>query len=195
MKIYDCFLDDKNEFAVDNTTIGKMIAQAGKQHLWGPHKAEARIDTVVIHYMSAVYVTPDDPYNVGQLLKLFCDYGVSCHYLITREGEIYRLVPEEARAWHCGGSIMPDPDNRRNVNDFSIGIELAATAKSGFTEAQYDALCKLCADIEERHGIGMKYIGHDHIAGKRAVELSLRKDIKTDPGPLFDWDYFTRRLR
>ncbi len=144
------------------------------------------IDTIVIHYMSAINVDPDrwdDPALARQILAAT---HVSAHYLIDRDGEIYRLVREEDVAWHAGGSIMPAPDNRRNVNGFSIGIETIATDTSGFTNAQYHALARLIADIETRHPI-RHLLGHDQIAGQRAVALGLRHDLKPDPGPLFDW--------
>ncbi|MDR2579203.1 MAG: N-acetylmuramoyl-L-alanine amidase [Chitinispirillales bacterium] len=194
MKIHDCLLNNRNGFSIGNTTLGKMVATAKKQNLWDK-RPSGLVDTVVIHYMSAVNITPGNPYDMGQLLKIFCDYGVSCHYLITREGDIFRLVPEEAKAWHCGPSIMPDPDNRTGVNDFSIGIELAATADSGFTDAQYRALRELSLDIEKRHGMDMNFVGHDQIAGKRAVSMGLRKEPKADPGRLFDWEFFAGSLR
>ena len=85
---------------------------------------------------------------------------------------------------------MPEPDNRTGVNDFSIGIELMATEKSGFTELQYKSLCNLCDSIETRYGRTFKYVGHDQVSGERAVSLGLRKEIKQDPGDLFDWQYF-----
>jgi N-acetyl-anhydromuramyl-L-alanine amidase AmpD len=40
----------------------------------------------------------------------------------------------------------------------------------------------------------MIYVGHEDIAGKRAVRRGLRVDIKTDPGPNFDWIRFRRDL-
>jgi len=199
--INKCLLDDKNDYPIGASTIGAMIASSGKEHLWEERSSCIgidvvdtinTIDTVVIHYMSAIDITPDDPYNFGQLLKIFCDYGVSSHYLINREGEIYNLVPESKKAWHAGPSIMPEPDNRTGVNEFSIGIELTATTDSGFTDAQYKALSELCVDIENRHHKKMIYVGHDMIAGERAVSLGLRKEPKVDPGTLFDWDYFTQ---
>ncbi|MDR0330939.1 MAG: N-acetylmuramoyl-L-alanine amidase [Chitinispirillales bacterium] len=186
MKINKCILDDANDFAVGASTVGALISSAGKRHLWEA-RADGRVDTVVIHYMSAVNICPGDPYNVGQVLKIFCDYGVSSHYLITRRGKIFSLVPEEMKAWHAGLSIMPEPDNRKGVNEFSIGIELLATEASGFTKLQYGALSRLCADIEKRHHKKMTYVGHDQIAGERAVALGVRKDAKIDPGPLFNW--------
>jgi len=194
MRIYDCILDDGNDFAVGASTVGGLIASSGKRHLW-VERAGGQVDTVVVHYMSAVNIDPERPYDLGRLLGIFCEYGVSSHYLITRRGKVYRLVPEEAKAWHAGLSIMPEPDNREGVNEFSVGIELAATADSGFTESQYGALCRLCRDIERRHGRRMAYVGHDQIAGARAVAMGIRADAKPDPGPLFDWKRFTDSLR
>jgi N-acetyl-anhydromuramyl-L-alanine amidase AmpD len=188
MNINECLLDAENSCRpVDAAvTIGSLIASYGKKHLWDD-RAGGGIDTIVIHYMSAVDIAQNDPYNLARLLKIFCDYGVSAHYLILRDGEVYRLVPEDMKAWHAGPGIMPAPDDRTGVNEFSIGIELAATESSGFTDAQYEALNLLCIDIEERYRKKMVYVGHDMIAGERAVAMGLRKEPKVDPGPLFDW--------
>jgi len=192
VNINECLLSGGNDYPVGASTIGAMIASSGKEHLWDERAGGIdTVDTVVIHYMSAVAVAPDDPYNLGRLLKIFCDCGVSSHYLIDRDGNIYNLVPEDKKAWHAGVSVMPEPDNRHGVNEFSIGIELLATERSGFTEAQYEALRRLCNDIEERRHKKMVYVGHDTIAGERAVALGLRKEPKVDPGPLFDWSRIT----
>jgi len=145
-----------------------------------------QVDTIVIHYISGVNVDRarwDDPQLALQILK---QYRVSAHYLIDRDGAIYTLVPERHVAWHAGGSIMPSPDNRRNVNNFSIGIECIATKESGFTEAQYRSLSHLVQDISSRHPI-RHLVGHDEISGARAVRLGLRRDVKPDPGARFDW--------
>jgi N-acetyl-anhydromuramyl-L-alanine amidase AmpD len=145
-----------------------------------------RVDTVVIHYSSGINVDPghwDDPALVR---RIFARYHVSAHYLIDRGGTVYQLVPEHDVAWHAGGSIMPAPDNRHNVNAFSIGIELVATANSGYTEAQYGVLHALLAGIRARHPI-THIVGHDEISGQRAVQLGLRRDLKVDPGAHLDW--------
>jgi len=193
MKIHDCFLDSKNSTYVGDTKLGELVSSQGKEHLW-EERVHGRIDTVVIHYMSAAAINIYRFYDPELLLGILCNYGVSCHYLISRKGKTFRLVPENKKAWHCGPSIMPEPDNRTGVNEFSIGIELVATEHSGFTSFQYKALCKLCFDIETRYGIIPHYVGHDQIAGKRAIDKGLRKEAKTDPGPLFDWDLFSKRM-
>src|SRR5579862_5425049 len=46
---------------------------------------------------------------------------VSAHYLIEEDGRIFRLVPEERRAWHAGLSFWK---GERDINAVSIGIEI-----------------------------------------------------------------------
>jgi N-acetyl-anhydromuramyl-L-alanine amidase AmpD len=191
--ITQCLLDADNPFPCGGTTIGALIAASGKRRLW-EERSGAQVDVVVVHYTSAVAVAPAAPFNKGQVLKLFNDYGVSSHYLIGRRGGVDLLVPESAKAWHAGGSIMPEPDNRRAVNDFSIGIEVMATADSGFTPAQYRNLARLSAAIERQHDMKFSYVGHDQIAGARAVALGLRAEPKVDPGLLFNWAIFFNEL-
>ena len=172
--------------------VKKAVATAGSLKMIStpiPHfrAASSRtVDTIVMHYISGINVDAgrwDDP---GLSRSILRQYGVSAHYLVARDGTVYRLVNEKNVAYHAGGSIMPAPDNRRNVNRFSIGIEVIATQKSGYTEAQYVAVEQLVNGIRLRHPI-KNIVGHDEISGRRAVTMGLRKDVKPDPGPLFDW--------
>ncbi|HOF88473.1 MAG TPA: N-acetylmuramoyl-L-alanine amidase [Armatimonadota bacterium] len=155
--------------------------------------AARRVDTVVIHYLSGINVDRSRWSEPALCLEILRRYRVSAHYLIDRAGTVYALVDERDIAWHAGGSIMPAPDNRRGVNRFSIGIELIATHTSGFTDAQYAALATLVRGIQRRHPI-RHLVGHDQISGRRAVQLGLRKDVKPDPGPRFDWPRFRRMV-
>ncbi len=186
--VLSCLLDVRNEMRIDNTTVGGMIAKTGKSRLWGEREGAA-VDTIVVHYISAIETNPRRWFDPKSIMPIYIECGVSSHYMIDRDGVVYRLVPEAMRAWHCGGSIMPAPDNRRSVNEFSIGVELIATDDSGFTGRQYCALGRLCREIEERYG-AMRYVGHQDVAGARAVELGLRTEPKIDPGPLFEWRRF-----
>ena len=193
MKVTVCLLDTENGLLAGDGTIGALVAASGKRHLW-EERCGTVVDVIVVHYTSAAAVAPPAPFGRESVLKIFCDYGVSSHYLIGRKGGVCRLVPEEMKAWHAGGSIMPEPDNRQAVNEFSIGIELLATATSGFTPSQYSSLSQLCGDIERRYGRRFLYVGHDQIAGDRAVALGLRGEPKNDPGKLFDWKRFFSEL-
>ncbi len=193
MNVTPCLLDSNNSLIVDGATLGSRIAATGKEHLWEPRRRPDAMDVIVIHSVCAEALMPEDPFDSRWILKIFCDQGVSSHYLIERSGAVLGLVPEEMKAWHAGGSIMPDPDNRRGVNEFSIGIELAASASSGFTASQYRRLAMVCVDIERRLRRRFAYVGHEQIAGERAKGLGLRQEVKTDPGPAFDWrDFFGR---
>jgi AmpD protein len=152
----------------------------------------AAIDTVVVHYISAVNIAPDDPFNLQLILDLLrkpIEYTagdgklksvrVSAHYLITRQGEIHRLVDEQNVAWHAGFSSLRGRHVDDSCNEFSIGIELMGGKNFEYTDKQYQALIELIRDIRTRYEIAAENIvGHDFIAPGR----------KEDPGPHFDWD-------
>ncbi len=189
-EVRDCYLDTSNTFALGDETLGQVISRSGHTHLWAERRSQ--IDTVVIHYISAAGKEVEDPFRLDFILPIFPEYGVSSHYLIQRDGSVYALVPESHKAWHSGPSIMPPPDSRRSVNDFSLGVELVATDQSGFTPEQYASLASLCREFEYTYSSELRFVGHSDIAGPRAVELGLRAVPKPDPGPLFDWDRFHR---
>lgn len=193
MQITDILLDNTNTFVIKNRLFNELLRCCGKDHLWSERTVKS-FDVAVIHYISAVDITPQDPYNLAEILGIFCDFGVSSHFLIDRNGIVYRLVPETEKAWHCGGSRMPAPDCRLNVNEFSVGIELMATEKSGFTPEQYDSIVNLAIYLENKYSRKLTYVGHDMIAGQAAVDEGLRQTIKTDPGPLFDWHHLENRI-
>jgi AmpD protein len=152
----------------------------------------ADIDTIVVHYISAVGISPADPFNLEQILDLLrkpiekpADGGelksvrVSAHYLITRQGEIHKLVDEQNVAWHAGISSLRGRQIDNSCNEFSIGIELMGGKNFDYTDEEYQALIELIRDIRTRYRIAEENIvGHDFIAPGR----------KEDPGPHFDWN-------
>ncbi len=184
--ITSCLLDRDNQYCWNGKRIGQMIAGSGKEHLWEA-RAHGLVDTIVFHYISACEVLPANPFLTDRILAIFAELGVSSHYLITREGSVLQLVPKNMKAWHCGGSIMPFPDCREGVNEFSLGIELVGTHDSGFTDAQYRSLAELCHELEDTYQLRFRYVGHQDISGQEAVRRGLRKEAKIDPGPLFEW--------
>ncbi|MBN1980102.1 MAG: N-acetylmuramoyl-L-alanine amidase [Chitinivibrionales bacterium] len=191
LKIQHYLLESKNAARLTTTSAAQCLTNGKNKYLWSDRPAGSVIDTIVLHYISAVNIRPHDPYNLEEIIKIFCSNAVSSHFLIERHGVVWQLVPEQQKAWHCGGSIMPPPDDRTGVNEFSIGIELVATHTAGFTREQYENAALLCNDIQKRWPIAY-FCGHEHVAGQRAVDLGLRSDVKVDPGPLFDWALFTR---
>lgn len=101
---------------------------------------------------------------------------VSSHYLIDKDGTIYRCVPEEERAWHAGHSEL---FGRPDVNSFSLGIELVDDSDvDAYPAAQLGTLIDLLVDLCRRYRIPLnRVVGHQHIAPGR----------KGDPGPDFPW--------
>jgi len=166
------------------------IIESPSSHFREGRRAE--IDTIVVHYISAVNINPEDPFNLEQILDLLrkpikykADDGqvnsvrVSAHYLITRQGEIHKLVDEKNVAWHAGMSSLRGRHIGNSCNDFSIGIELMGGKDFDYTDEEYQALIELIRDIRIRYDIAKENIvGHDFIAPGR----------KDDPGPHFDWD-------
>ncbi|ERP39151.1 N-acetylmuramoyl-L-alanine amidase [Chitinivibrio alkaliphilus] len=179
------YLSKDSSYPYKNTSLGEVLQQKGINALW--EERGTAIDTLVIHAISAIERTKTSPHDREEILSLFLEYEVSAHYLILRNGVCHALVPEEKKAWHCGKSIMPPPDNRHGVNAFSIGIELVGGEPGKpFTPAQYNSLVPLIKDICSRHSI-QKILGHEDIAGSRAIKMGIRPDEKKDPGPNFNW--------
>jgi N-acetylmuramoyl-L-alanine amidase len=114
-------------------------------------------------------------------LDKLCDPGaeVSAHYLISRWGQLFHLVPEDMRAWHAGvGSYAGISD----MNSHSIGIELdhpgGAFPAMSYTPAQLQRLLSLLRVITMKWSIPRQnIIGHSDFAPGR----------KIDPGPNFPW--------
>ncbi len=159
-----------------STTSTSDITDALVSFGYSAGKASRVVDTIVVH--SSYNAIGGDPYDVKQIIQEYREAGVAPHYLVARDGSAYRLVREVDVAYHAGVSEMPD--GRKNVNDFSIGIEMVGTTDSGYADAQYAALSALIKDIKTRHTI--KYVvGHSDIAPGR----------KTDPWRL-DWSRVKR---
>ena len=109
---------------------------------------------------------------------------VASHYVVEEDGTVWRLVPEEGRAWHAGISCW---DGRHGLNDVSIGIEIVNPGHEWgyrpFPEAQMRAVAALSRAILARWSIPpWRVVGHSDVA----------PDRKQDPGELFDWPRLAR---
>ncbi|MBX3487510.1 MAG: N-acetylmuramoyl-L-alanine amidase [Candidatus Paracaedibacteraceae bacterium] len=149
--------------------------------------------------------------------------GVSSHYFIpqisgrnfaTEIGTHYNLmypdkipviqfVHEKDKAWHAGQSWWQElntlPGCENTLNPCSIGIEFHAPGYDDttiphtfapYTQDQMATGAALINDIINRHQIPLhNIVGHSDIA-------PIRPDgtFKTDPGPLFPWDWLRKQL-
>ncbi|MGB0343858.1 MAG: N-acetylmuramoyl-L-alanine amidase [Coraliomargarita sp.] len=137
----------------------------------------SRIRQLVLHY------TVSDFEQSLQILDGQTERQVSSHYLINDQPSekfpdyIYRLVPEDKRAWHAGVSQWGKDSN---LNNSSIGIEIVNPDGNlhPFPEEQIQAVVFLARQIVQRYGIDpVNVVGHSDVAPGR----------KIDPGSLFPW--------
>lgn len=156
-------IEDKNKDGVEPSANSSKLKIVNKLVDSGFQAANGRkIDTIIIH--SSYDALGDDPFSIDGIIKEYRDYGVSAHYLIGRDGSIYRLVQEKNIAYHAGVSSVPD--GRTGANAFSLGIEMVNTKTGQMTAQQYTALKSLISDIKGRYEI--KYVlGHNQIAPGR----------------------------
>jgi N-acetylmuramoyl-L-alanine amidase len=130
-------------------------------------------DILVLHYTGM-------PTGEAALARLRDpEARVSSHYMVEEDGRIFRLVPEERRAWHAGVSFWK---GERNINGVSIGVEIVNPGHEfgyqPFPDAQMTAVIALVGDIRTRWQIDDgRIVGHSDVAPER----------KDDPGELFPW--------
>lgn len=152
------------------------------------------IDLVVLHYtgmqdeetalarltdpapVAGRYPGPWQPRDVDPAAPLA---KVSSHYVVAEGGLVWRLVDEDARAWHAGSSSW---DGEGAVNDRAIGVEIVNGGHDfglpHFPDAQIEATIALLRDILARRSLGPhRVVGHSDVAPAR----------KLDPGERFPW--------
>ena len=110
---------------------------------------------------------------------------VSSHFLISKNGEICRMVQDFKVAWHAGKSYW---GKYKNLNKNSIGIELVNKGHqfgyTNFKKKQLSSLIKLCKKLIKEYKIKKRnIIGHSDVAPLR----------KIDPGEKFPWKYLAAK--
>ncbi len=134
-----------------------------------PNFNERRPNFVILHHSS------NDTADAALATLTNPARQVSAHYLIGRDGTIYYLVDELARAWHAGESYW---SGVRDMNSASIGIELDNNGDEPFADPQIAALLALLEDVKTRYRIPTaNFLGHGDVAPRR----------KSDPSRWFPW--------
>jgi N-acetylmuramoyl-L-alanine amidase len=136
---------------------------------------DSRVQFIILHYTQI---------DFAQSLHRLTREEVSSHYLVNdNPPTIYRLVDENARAWHAGASYW---QGFTHLNANSIGIEIVNAGNGGDVDAPYatypdsqiDGVIELVRDIERRHAVRPdRVLGHSDI----------QPLTKQDPGPQFPW--------
>ena len=142
-------------------------------------RSNKKINSIIIHYTGM----QSERESLERLVSL--KSKVSCHYLISRSGKIFRIVKDHHIAWHAGKSMW---GKYKNLNKNSIGIELVNKGHKygyqSFTKIQIKKLIYLCKSLKRKYRIKNKLIlGHSDIAPLR----------KIDPGEKFPWHYLSSK--
>lgn len=141
-------------------------------------RAANTIKIIVMHYTGMQ--------SERESITRLCDpkSKVSSHFVINKNGKVYRLVDDNLIAWHAGKSCW---GKYKNINKNSIGIELVNKGHqfgyTSFNEKQLLSLIKVCKNIIKKYKIKNKnIIGHSDIAPTR----------KIDPGEKFPWSQLAK---
>jgi N-acetylmuramoyl-L-alanine amidase len=121
------------------------------------------IDTIMLHSTGGA---------LRGSLEWLCNPNskVSAHYLLSKDGVIYKLVPITRAAWHAGRCRVP------NANRRSIGIEMEQLPGDSWTDAQREVLTRLVRVL--RHAVPtIKYlVGHREWNSKKIDPYNVDMD-------------------
>jgi N-acetyl-anhydromuramyl-L-alanine amidase AmpD len=151
------------------------------------HEIEPRM--IVLHWTCIpnlkitfkVFDSPTFPQNSPRTKDLPGLLNVSSHFVVDKDGSIYRLMPETWMARHVIG-----------LNHYAIGIENIGgmDGKDDLTEAQVKANAFLVCYLKKKYPKINHVIGHNDYLKFKKTPLWLERDPnyqtdKTDPGPFF----------
>jgi hypothetical protein len=147
--------------------------------------------------------------NSGSLAKIR-KYG-EAHYFVSTSGRVYRIIEKGKIARHAGRSMW---DGQRNIDNYSIGIEVVGYHNKEITDAQYESLRELLRqlkslyDIEDKnvlthsmvaYGRPNRFHKQSHRGRKRCGMLFARHDVRERLGlkakPERDKDVAAGRLK
>ena len=96
----------------------------------------------------------------GSLLKV-SERG-ECHFLVTEEGAVYRIVDRDREAFHAGRSMW---NGKEDVDKFSIGIECVGYHDKEMPLVQLCAIRDLVKDLKKMyHLTDDKVVTHSQVA-------------------------------
>ncbi len=142
---------------------------------------------IVLHWIetndldSAFQILKPDTIQYGGIVAGAGKLNVSAHFLVDRDGTIYRLMPETWMARHVIG-----------LNYYSIGVENVGGAGGvdNMTPAQIEANARLVRYLVKKYPTIRYLIGHYEYTQMEHTPLWLEKDstyrtVKTDPSEAF----------
>lgn len=142
-------------------------------------------------------------------LNKLSDRG-ECHFCVTEEGRIFRIIDRDKEAFHTGRSMW---NGKEDVDKFSIGIECVGYHDKAMSAVQLAAIRDLVAELKSMYHLSDdKVIAHSHVAygmpnkwqkkkhrGRKRCGMlfampSVREALNLKSKPRVDQDVKARRL-
>lgn len=133
-----------------------------------------------------------------------------CHYVVDRDGRVYRIIDRRRVAFHAGRSMW---EGQTDLDSCSIGIEVVGYHNKEFTAEQYRALRELLDDLKRiykvpdqrvlthsmvAYGVPNRWQSRSHRGRKRCCMLmadpARRRRVGLLSKPAHDPDVRARRL-
>jgi len=121
--------------------------------------------------------------------RRYVSRGGHAHYLIAKNGTVYRILDPKYRANHAGVSMW---NGLNGLSDHSLGIELEGYHNVPFTDRQYRSLKELLRILQKRFRVKDRdVLEHYRVAYSRPNRFHRKRlrGRKKDPGA----DNFDRR--
>jgi N-acetyl-anhydromuramyl-L-alanine amidase AmpD len=142
--------------------------------------------TVIIHATrSGISMNPSE--FMGTLNYMTRQGTVSSHWVIARDGQTARVIGDNHQAWHA-----------QEDNDNTWGIEIEQGVETdGFTPEQMASLVAVCKGYVADFGVAPAHVQDSKTSGFVGHQETVqgRRNGKSDPGSLFDWDGFIAALK
>jgi len=85
-----------------------------------------------------------------------------CHFCVTEDGSVYRIVDRDKVAFHAGRSMW---NGKEDVDEFSIGIECVGYHDKPMGIVQLRAIRDLVKDLKSMYRLGDdRVVCHSHVA-------------------------------
>jgi len=133
-----------------------------------------------------------------------------CHFVVTEEGSVYRIVDRDREAFHAGRSMWCGAED---VDKYSVGIECVGYHNKAMPTVQLSAIRQLVKELQAMYRLtDDKVIAHSHVAygapnrwqkrrhrGRKRCGMlfamnSVRRQLGLGAKPSFDPDTRSGRL-
>ena len=134
-----------------------------------------------------------------------------CHFCVTEEGTVYRIVDRDREAFHAGRSMW---EGKEDVDKYSVGIECVGKHDKPMPSVQLRAIAALVKELQSMYGIpDHRVVCHSHVAygapnkwhrykhrGRKRCGMlfampSVRRQLGLSTRPAYDPDTKAGRLR